>query len=238
MLGRLHTAYQSLEAAIATQKRFVSDASHELRTPLTTIRGNIELLQRMGDIDPEARQEVLADIAGETERMTRLVNDLLALARADAGLNMPKTSVFLPELLEDLYRQVRLLPSEASFQGIDPSVAAGISVNANQDYLKQLFLIIIENALKYTPAGGRVWLATRLKTGFVGITVHDTGTGIAPEDISKIFQRFYRADRARVGSGTGLGLAIAKWIVDQHQGELQVESTPGVGSAFTVWLPN
>ncbi|MHB1167516.1 MAG: sensor histidine kinase [Carboxydocellales bacterium] len=238
MLGRLHTAYQSLEAAIATQKRFVSDASHELRTPLTTIRGNIELLQKMGDIDPEARQEVLADIAGETERMTRLVNDLLALARADAGLDMPKTSISLPELLEDLYRQVRLLPGKASFQGIDPSIAAGISVNANQDYLKQLFLIIIDNALKYTPAGGRVWLATRLKTGFVGITVHDTGTGIAPEDIPKIFQRFYRADRARVGSGTGLGLAIAKWIVDQHQGELQVESTPGVGSAFTVWLPN
>ncbi|MCL5935321.1 MAG: HAMP domain-containing histidine kinase [Firmicutes bacterium] len=238
MLARLHGAYQSLEEGIATQKRFVSDASHELRTPLTTIRGNIELLQKMGDIDPEARREVLADIAGETERMTRLVNDLLALARADAGFKITKATLSLQEFLADLYRQVRLIPGQATFRGMDPAEVKGIQVTANPDYLKQLFLIIIDNAFKYTPAGGRVWLDTRQKPGFIGITVHDTGTGIAPEDIPKIFRRFYRADRARVGSGTGLGLAIANRIVEQHGGELEVESSPGVGSAFTVWLPN
>lgn len=237
MLARLHSAYRSLEESIATQKRFVADASHELRTPLTTVRGNIELLQKMGDIDPEARQEILADIAGETERMTRLVNDLLALARADAGFRITRETLSLQEFLADLCRQVRLIPGKAAFRGIEPAEVEGVQVTANPDYLKQLFLIIIDNAFKYTPEGGRVWMDSRQKPGFIGITVHDTGTGIAPEDIPNIFRRFYRADRARVGSGTGLGLAIANWIVEQHGGEIEVESVPGVGSAFTVWLP-
>lgn len=234
MLARLHNAYQTLEENIAAQKRFVADASHELRTPLTTIRGNIELLQKMGDADPEGRREIMADITGETERMTRLVNDLLALARADAGFSMEMQAVGLAPFLEDLNRQVLRLPGEAEYIG---AAAPGeIQLWANPDYLRQLFLILIDNAFKYTPAAGRIWLTIERKPSLVGITVHDNGPGIAPEDQPKIFQRFFRADRARVGRGTGLGLSIARWIAEQHGGNLELKSTPGVGSAFTVWL--
>ncbi|HEX3032520.1 MAG TPA: ATP-binding protein, partial [Bacillota bacterium] len=250
MLARLHSAYESLEESITSQKRFVADASHELRTPLTVIRGNVELLQKMGDVDPEARREVLADIASETGRLTRLVNDLLALARADTGIVMATESVNLLELLGDLERQAELIPSPARFAGLQQGDVPGQSgdtsvsgprepiwVMGNEDYLKQLFLSITDNALKYTPPGGQVWLTLAEKQGWVGVSVHDTGSGIAKEDIPRIFQRFYRADRARVGRGTGLGLAIAQWIVEKHGGNIEVESEVGRGSTFTVWLP-
>ncbi len=237
MLARLHNAYQSMEASIAMQKRFVADASHELRTPLTIIRGNIELLQKMGDLDPVAHREILADIIGETERMSRLVSDLLALARADAGIKISLETIDLPAFLSELSRQIPLIPGKATFHNLDPGQVPQIQVSANPDYLRQLFLILLDNAFKYTNATGAIWLKTKQQTDYIGITIQDNGAGIAPEDLPKIFQRFYRADRARVGTGTGLGLAIAQWIAEQHLGSIEVESTLGVGSSFTVWLP-
>ncbi|NPV27402.1 MAG: HAMP domain-containing histidine kinase [Firmicutes bacterium] len=237
MLARLSTAYQRLAEANEAQRRFVADASHELRTPLTTIRGNVELLQKMGDTDPDVRAEALADIASEGERMSRLVEDLLVLARADAGLKLNKKPVGLNQQLEEIFRSARHLSNQVEFVVGDLSATEGIGVLANSDYLKQLLLILIDNGVKYTPPGGRVRVETCRQDGWAGVKVIDTGIGIAPNELPHIFERFYRADRARFGEGTGLGLAIAKWIVDEHAGRIEVESAIGRGSTFTVWLP-
>ncbi|GAW92061.1 sensor histidine kinase [Calderihabitans maritimus] len=238
MLTRIQAVYQRLEESYAVQKRFVADASHELRTPLTTIRGNVELLQKIGDSDPEMFREVLADIASETERMSRLVKDMLALARADAGLRLEKEPLSLKDLVQEVIRQGQLRAGEVDFGVDDLTLSSRDKVLANADYLKEVFLILLDNAFKYTPAGGRVSLGIyRKNERWAGIWVADTGIGIEAKDLPHIFERFYRADRARREEGTGLGLAIAKWIVEEHGGRIEVESTPGKGSIFTVWLP-
>lgn len=237
MLERLHRAYRELEEAEAVQRRFVSDASHELRTPLTTIRGNVELLKKMGDTDPETRAEALNDIAGEAERMSRLVADLLALARADAGFTPAMGPVDLGALLEEISRQAGILAGDVEFAGDGAAALQGTLVNGNTDYLKQLFLILLDNAFLYTGPGGVVRIEGRQRDGWAEVAVCDSGSGIAEEDLPKIFDRFYRTDKSRQSSGTGLGLAIAKWIVAQHGGAIHVESKLGEGSTFTVRLP-
>lgn len=236
MLERLHRAYRELEEAEAVQRRFVSDASHELRTPLTTIRGNVELLKKMGDTDPETRAEALEDISTEAERMSRLVADLLALARADAGFAPVMGPVDLGALLEEISRQAGLLAGDVEFV-MDGAALEGVVVNGNADYLKQLFLILLDNAFRYTGPGGIVKVEGRRHDGWAEVAVRDNGIGIAKEELPKIFDRFYRADKSRQSSGTGLGLAIARWIIDQHGGTIDVTSKPGEGSTFTVRLP-
>jgi two-component system OmpR family sensor kinase len=236
MLERLHRAYRELEEAEAVQRRFVADASHELRTPLTTIRGNVELLRKMGDSDPEIRAEALGDIASEAERMSRLVADLLALARADAGFAPAMGPLDLGALLEEIARQASLLAGEVEFV-VDGAALEGVMVNGNTDYLKQLFLILLDNAFRYTGPGGAVRVDGRQQDGWAVVSVSDNGSGIAEEDLPKIFDRFYRVDKSRPASGTGLGLAIAKWIVDQHGGTISVASKPGQGATFTIRLP-
>lgn len=236
MLGRLQEAYRRLEEAYAAQKRFVADASHELRTPLTTIRGNIDLLRRLKEADPQAQEEILRDAASEAERMTRLVNNLLLLARADAGRKIEKQPLELKPLVEEVARQAPHL-GEASFaaEGLERLEAARVSGNA--DFLKQLLFILLDNAFKYTPPGGRVILRALAADGRWGLQVADTGRGIPAAQIPYIFERFYRADPSREGEGAGLGLAIARWIVEEHGGSIEVESEVGKGSTFTVWLP-
>lgn len=237
MLERLHLAYRELEEAGAVQRRFVSDASHELRTPLTIIRGNVELLKKMGDSDPQTRDEALGDIAGEAERMSRLVADLLALARADAGFTPAMGPVDLGALLEEISRQAGILAGEVDYVVDGADALEGILVNGNTDYLKQLFLILLDNAFLYTRPGGVVRVEGRQRDGWAEVAVCDNGSGIAEEDLPKIFDRFYRSDQSRQNTGTGLGLAIAKWIVDQHGGTIDVASKQGEGSTFTVRLP-
>ncbi|MEW8959742.1 ATP-binding protein [Neomoorella humiferrea] len=237
MLGRLQKAYTRLEEAYSAQRRFVADASHELRTPLTTIRGNIDLLRKMKGTDMAIQEEALADIASEAERMSRLINNLLTLARADAGLEIVRQPMDITELLHEVARQAPLL-GEAAFivRGLDS--ISGCQVLGNRDYLKQLLFILLDNAFKYTPGEGKIELTAKIDPkGFLLIRVKDTGIGIAPADLEHIFERFYRADTTRSSSGTGLGLAIAKWIVEQHQGEIKVESRVGEGTVFTVVLP-
>lgn len=238
MLARLQLAYQRLEESYTAQRRFVADASHELRTPLTTIRGNVELLQKMGEQEPEVRAEALQDIKSEAERMSRLINDLLALARADAGQIPEQEPVCLTPLLQEICRQAKVLKGNISFEHDDPENLAGLSILGNADYLKQLFLILLDNAFKYTPDQGKVTFSFHVKGKAVTFQVRDTGIGICPEDLPQIFQRFYRANKNREGSGTGLGLSIAKWIVEIHGGEIKVESTPGQGSTFFVTFFN
>ncbi|KKM08931.1 histidine kinase [Clostridiales bacterium PH28_bin88] len=237
MLGRLQAAYQHLEEAYAAQRRFVADASHELRTPLTTIRGNVDFLRKMGDADPAERAEVLRDIAGETERMSRLVSDLLALARADAGQHPDKRPVEIRDLLNEVARQARIMAGQVEFRVEGTGELAGVQVLGSEDHLKQLFLILLDNAFKYTQTGGMVTLSAATGEGRLVVQVEDTGVGIAMEDLPHVFDRFYRADKARQAGGSGLGLAIAKWIVEEHDGEIEAESVLGEGSIFQVWLP-
>jgi signal transduction histidine kinase len=284
MLDRLQSAYAALQtanrrlaAALESQRRFVADASHELRTPLTTVRGNASLLRRFDVLTPEDRQAAVGQIAAEAERMSRLVSDLLTLARADAGQLLERKPVALRPLLDAVAQQGRVLAEgKVAISVVALADAAGAAVVGDADALRQLVLILVDNAIKYTPAGGSVTLGLRLEAAppevgsgqwAVGsgdggdgrdsgdggggrrtpgggrpmkmacLSVADTGAGIAREDLPHIFERFYRADRARRTGGTGLGLAIGKWIAEAHGGTIEVESSPGAGSIFTVRLP-
>jgi signal transduction histidine kinase len=239
-VGRLAQTFNEMLARIEglfrAQQRFVADVSHELRSPLTAIRGNLDLLERGAADDPAARQEALGAMDVEVQHMSRLVADLLTLARADAGVPIEKQPVELDTILLDVYRHARL-----TAQGVTISIANEdqVTVQGDPDRLKQLFLNLTDNALKYTPAGGRVTLAWERADGWVRVAVADTGIGIAPENLPHLFERFYRADKARSREqgGTGLGLAIAKWIAEAHGGKILVESQVGKGSTFTVLLP-
>jgi two-component system OmpR family sensor kinase len=226
MLGRL-------EELFTTQQRLVADVSHELRTPLTTIRGNIDLLRRGAAEDSKARRETLEAIEGEVTRMSRMVADLLLLAQADAGIELENKPVELDTLLLEVYRQGQLMADgvEVKLGHEDQAVVMG-----DADRLKQLLLNLVDNAIKYTPAGGEVRLSLYHEQGWVQVAVSDTGMGIPPEDLPHIFERFYFTDKARRRWGTGLGLSIAKWIAEAHGGHLTVESEVGKGSTFTVWL--
>ncbi len=231
MLSRLETLFQ-------TQERLVADVSHELRTPLTTIQGNLDLLKRGGIEDPEMRAEALRAIGDETGRMRRLINDLLLLAQADSGMTLHKQPVEVDTLLLDVYRQAQVM---ANAVGVNVRLGAEdqAMVMGDADRLRQLLLNLVDNAIKYTPAGGDVILTLRRDGGWVQLGVQDTGIGIAPEDLAHIFDRFYRADPSRTRpGGSGLGLAIAQWIAQVHGGRIQVESLPGQGSRFTAWLPD
>ncbi|MCI3919619.1 ATP-binding protein [Paenibacillus sp. TRM 82003] len=252
MLSRIQSAYGELEEAVRSQRRFVSDASHELRTPLTTIRGNVELLEKMWrrwreqgalrDIDEEQAAlalESVRDIAGEAERMCRLVNDMLMLARADAGHKMRLERIELSALVEEVARKAVHLPRTAEWIVGDLTAIRGAYVVGDADMLRQLMFIFIENAFKYTPSG-EVELSARTSAdgASVGLRFRDTGIGLDKEQVPLIFERFYRADASRgETSGTGLGLSIARWIIDEHRGSIEVLTRRGEGSSFIVWLP-
>jgi two-component system OmpR family sensor kinase len=234
MLTELQAAYRQVEQSLQAQRRFVADASHELRTPLTTIRGNVALLQRNPPISEEDRVAVLHDVAEEIERMIRLVNGLLLLARTDAGLPLRKEPVPVRPLVDDACRQALVLADGRALVWDDQVEAA---VVADRDAIKQVLLILLDNALKYTPEGGMITVTSALRDGRVEISVHDTGPGIDPAVLPHIFERFYRGDSSRSGQNTGLGLAIAKSLVEAQQGAISVQSELGRGSVFTVTLP-
>jgi signal transduction histidine kinase len=256
MLSRIEGMYSELDEAYRAQRRFVSDASHELRTPLTTIRGNVDLLEKVWkstalesgkesdtgirviqDGNVELSLEAMHDIASEAERMSRLVNDMLSLARADAGFTMSKEPVEMKPLIEEVIRRAQFLPRSAEWISGDLTMLDGIYVQGNKDYLQQLLFILIENAFKYTEAG-HVKLDALYANGQVGIRVSDTGIGMDKDEIPYIFERFYRADPSRgKKAGTGLGLSIAKWIIDQHGGSIEVKTRKEEGTTFIVWLP-
>ena len=232
MLGRL-------EAAFAAQRRFIADASHELRTPLTAIRGNADLLRqhgaRMTDAD---RDEVLAEVTTEAERMTRLINDLLALARVQAGEQPQPQPLRLNDIAESAVRGARGLA-----RGHEIIYAAAneyLWVLGDADRLKQLALILLDNAIKYTPPEGCIWVALRRDGAHAELRVTDNGPGIPPERLPHLFDRFYRGGtlaRGRDDGGAGLGLAIAREITQGFGGSIAVESTAGRGTAFTVTFP-
>lgn len=233
MLASLSAAYSQADQALQAQQRLVADASHELRTPLTTIRGNLGLLQRTPPIADDDRKAVLNDIASETDRLIRLVNDLLALARTDAGSTLDLSPVSLRPFILELGRR-----AEATWPSHAVAVDSGdYLVLANRDALVQVVLILLDNAAKFTPHGGRISIWTSHRDDRVDIHIKDSGIGIAHDQLPHIFERFYRGDTVRSGTGAGLGLAIAESLMTGQNGTIAVESTPEMGTTFTLSLP-
>lgn len=237
MLAELEDAHRQTEQALQAQRRFVADASHELRTPLTTVRGNLELLRREPPISQEDRYEVLLDLVEETDRLIRLVNDLLLLARADVQPPQWQEPVQLRPLLDNVARQMKQLAPERAIQFEPRSAngrAANITVLGNEDALKQLLLILLDNAVKHTPPTAKIFLETAVSSSHVTICIEDTGPGIPPDELPRIFDRFYVVDTARTQNSTGLGLSIAKTLVESQNGRISVESSPNQGTTFKV----
>jgi two-component system, OmpR family, sensor kinase len=227
---------KSLEVAARAQRRFVSDASHELRAPLTAIQANLELLRRHPEMPLEERGEALGEAEREASRLTRLVADLLALAQADVGLPVAHKLVDLDLVVLDAFRAAQPLVRGQALT-LDPFEP--VQVEGDADRLKQLLLILLDNAIKYTPAGGAIGVGLRQTDHGAEVVVRDSGVGIAPADLPHVFERFYRADpaRGRDPGGTGLGLPIARWIADQHSATISIDSQPERGTRVTARLP-
>lgn len=236
-----------LEETFNAQRRFVADASHELRTPLTALRANSEIMLRQVDsgiVTTADLREGLTDVRDEVDRMTRLVQNLLTLARADVGWRPEMEPVDLVEIVRDAGRFATPLAHGRPFAISLPAPASNgteeqIIVEGNADQLRQLTLILLDNAFTHASPDGDVTLALDRDGSDAIIAVADSGPGIRPEHLQRIFERFYRADDARSRSygGAGLGLSIARWIAVIHNGEIGVESTPGDGTTFRVRLP-
>jgi signal transduction histidine kinase len=238
MLGRLQDAQAGLASALEAQRRFVADASHELRTPLTTIRSNAGLLLRRSDVAGADRQAALQDIVSESERMSRLVQDLLLLARADAGQRLERTPLDLAPLVAEVGRQAQQVHATRRIVVEGPSGVIAVVVVGNADALKQLLWILIDNAARVTRDGGCIRLGLELVLdGTAELRVADDGPGIAAADLERIFDRFYQADSSRSATGAGLGLSIARWIAAEHAGRITAQNAAAGGAVFVVELP-
>ncbi len=234
LAGRaLHPAQEAWDR----QQRFIASASHELRTPLTLIRASAEVALRSLPAEQHDQRELLGDLLAESDHMRRLVDDLLVLSRLDSGrLTLLPTRVELATLFAEIERQVARLGAE---QQITISAHATGSVRADPDRLRQILLILFDNALRHTPAGGRIQLTAVPEGRMVRLTLQDSGRGIEPEHLPHIFERFYRADpaRSREHGNAGLGLSIAKGLVEAMGGQIGVTSRPQQGSSFWLTLP-
>jgi heavy metal sensor kinase len=227
----LNTMLARLENAVKTLSQFVADASHEFRTPLAVIRTSAELALRRAR-SPEAYRESLNEISAEAERMTTLVEDLLTLARADAGaVEMPLVPLDLNDVLRGVLAEMRPLAEHRKIE-IRPQFSGHPAmVSGNHAALHRLFLVLLDNATQYSQGGAHVYVMVSGSS----VEIRDEGSGIAPADLPHIFKRFYQADPAR-GQGFGLGLSLAETIVKAHNGKIRVQSEPGQGSTFTVVL--
>lgn len=226
-----------LESAFVRQQQFIADASHELRTPLTVIKANTSLALADPELTIDER-ETLTEIDGAADRTTRIVQDLLLLARSDAGqLSLEKEPIALKPLFEELAREAPKL-REASADVV-VELTEPITIEADPHHLRRLLTNLIDNALRHTPSVGQVTLSAVDKGGHVLLSVEDTGEGIPLEHLPQIGERFYRADasRARTGGGTGLGLAIARSIAESHGGNLHIHSELGEGTRVEIDLP-
>lgn len=236
-IGRLAMTFdqmiERLDRFFQSQRNFVADASHELRTPLTVIRGNVDLLER--NMSPEDRRESLRAIKAESDRMSKVVSDLLLLAEIESGHIEPPEKVSLKGLVLDEAKRAQPL---AGSHKIIIGRLENISITGDTYRLRQLLSNLVNNAIKYTPDGGTITLSLLREGEWARLEVSDTGIGIPPQHLPHMFDRFYRVDktRSRTGGGTGLGLAIVKGIAEQHGGKVDVASEPGKGSTFTAWL--
>lgn len=225
-----------LENLFNTQRRFLADVGHELRTPLTVIKGNVDLMRRMGELDPESMES----ITNEVDRLTRLVGDLLLLAQAESGkLPLHIKRVELDTIILEVMQEMSVLARDRltlKLTEIDQ-----VQVCGDADRLKQVFVNLIGNAIQYSPLGGEVEVSIGKLGDRSRVVIKDNGQGIASEDLPHIFERFYRGEKSRTrqreGKGYGLGLSIAYWIARNHNGQIDVDSQLGKGTVFCVWIP-
>lgn len=225
-----------IKEAWEKQKNFVADASHELRTPLTIMQTNLEVALADSGGSIADNQQWLDNVYSEAQNMAKLLNDLLMLAQIDAReIEIEMQTFNLSEMLKELAEQMRPVFDNKSlcFESLIP---ADVQFQGDRAKIRQLLMIFFDNAIKYTPTGGKIRLAVTSKENKIQIIIADSGIGIPPEEKEKIFQRFYRIDKARSRSqgGTGLGLSIAAWIMDIHKGKIKVESHPGQGTTFVL----
>jgi signal transduction histidine kinase len=229
-----------IQHAFQTQQEFIADASHELRTPLTVLRSATDLLNAHREERLESNGELFDDVRAEIVRLERLAQDLLTLARSDAGgVELMTAPVQLTDIASEVVRRTTPLAQSHGVRLALLTESPDATVEADPDRLQQVLLILIDNSIKHTPPGGKIEVRVRRHGQHAQLEVADTGSGIAPEHLPRIFDRFYRADRARARQhgGTGLGLAIAKMLVDAHDGQLHLTSTVGSGTQATVSLP-
>jgi len=226
-----------LDAAFAAQRQFVADASHELRNPLAIIRTNVDVALADPRADPEDLRHTIAVVQRASDRMARLVDDLLALARRQEPIlehEPVDLGAAVAEASDDF-----VVPAAARSIVLDRAIAPGVIVTGDRDALKRAVANLLENAVRLAPASSRIRLATGSEGDQAWIAVADEGPGIAPEDQLHVFDRFWRADKARsrADGGTGLGLAIVRQIAESHGGRVRLQSKVGVGSSFVIWLP-
>jgi signal transduction histidine kinase len=238
--GSWWTAGRSLapaQRAWEQQQVFIANASHELRTPLTLMRASTEVAMR-DKVTYKERQELLSDVLEECNRMARLIEDLLLLSRLDAGhLELKREAIDTAELLEETRRQFGPLAQEGNIN-LEVGQAAGVAYS-DATRIRQVILILLDNALRHTPSNGTIWLNSHPQGNQVALAISDTGIGIAPEHLAHIFERFYQADSSRSGEnhGSGLGLSIAQAIMKALGGKMIVESQQGHGTCVTLFLP-
>jgi two-component system OmpR family sensor kinase len=244
-LGRLAQTFNDLldrlDQSFERQRRFISDASHELRTPVSILRGEAEVALSQASRSPEEYRESLAVLHQEAQRLARIVEDLFTLTRADAGeYRLAHTDFYLDELVADCVRATRAL-AQAKNIALVAVTPEEMPVHADEDLLRRMLLNLLDNAIKYTPAGGKISVVSYSVPDGYEVSVTDSGPGI-PEDMqSRIFERFFRVDRARSRSGAdggaGLGLSIARWIAEAHLGRIELVRSDSTGSAFSVYVP-
>jgi signal transduction histidine kinase len=226
-----------LDAAFAAQRQFVADASHELRNPLAIIRTNVDVALADPRADPEDLRHTIAVVKRASDRMARLVDDLLALARRQEP-TLEHEPVDLGAAVAEASDDF-VVPAAARNIVLDRAIARGVTVTGDRDALKRAVANLLENAVRLAPEGSRIRLATGSEGDRAWVAVADEGPGIAPEDQPHVFDRFWRADKARsrADGGTGLGLAIVRQIAESHGGQVRLQSKVGVGSSFVIWLP-
>jgi len=243
LLSRLNNAFTEQEQAFAQQRQFMADASHELRTPVSVIRTASEVTLEQQYRENSEYREALVMVGQQARRLTRIVEEMFTLARADAGQRALKPADFyLDELVAETARAATILAARKKL-ALETRLVSEAFFRGDEDLLRQMLLNLLDNAIKYTSAGGQIRLGLERQDGHYKITVADTGTGIPLEAQSQVFKRFFRIDKARLrveqanGGGAGLGLSIALWIAEAHGGSLRLQRSDETGSVFVASLP-
>ena len=229
-------ATEPIESAFDQMRRFMGDAAHELKTPIAVLRARTDVaLQR--ERTPQEYEDILTSVSAESERLGSLVENMLLLARIDAGQwPVQNASVMIDDVVLDAAKSARILGQDKDIE-IDVESSRGVMVKGDPTLLRQLFMILLDNAVKFTPEGGKVGVGVKENGKRVHVSIADSGVGIPASALPHVFERFFRADPARSRGGAGLGLSIARWIVDTHRGRIKVESEEGVGTTVLVELP-
>lgn len=228
-----------IQSAWTKQQQFVADASHELRTPLSVAQLHLERLFRQPDHTIEEESESIYEVISESKRMNKLVDSLLTLARSDSNqIEITKHALRLDLLLAKVTEQFRDIALLKRIE-LHSELTESVSLWGDEERLHQLFVILLDNAVKYSSPGGTIVVRCYAATAYITVEIQDSGVGIAKEHLPFIFDRFYRVDksRSRIQEGTGLGLSIAHWIIEVHRGKIRVDSVPGEGTCFSIQLP-